>query len=691
MQNHRGRENRSLPRAAGEAGSTGGGRLLKAGPGVSTWLLVTVLVCLFMVSSHGQILTHLPMSVSALCMKDVEGTVWVGTAAGLYREAGSGLQRVGRFDKAIWRIIPLAGHIWLITTRGVACLVGEEIIPLDLPFVDVTRMALVGDSVWLFTQDDTWEVTHDFRCRKILDRNAYFDKQVQQGNTVWLIRYGLKICSTIRRIANRPWSNVTCLTDVADVEVMGPRTWLATTNGLVEMMNGQVARRFLAGQRIYWLFRQREDLWVATGSSLYRWRSGKLQRIATDDRLPGVPQRMEDEIWISTDFSTFVIDGRGRFHRLPELDDAFYRVMPIRRGVVCVKDHPGPAWIWTHGQLRELPEVKRREGVFLQRTDHQLWFTGEEGIFVLGDQVIPLRCPARTDVRAVSAGPQGIWLIHDEGVFILREGACRRFPDQPLKVMDMIQTPSAAWMLTRTGDLYRLTGEHVLCLSEPLPIGENDSIPGVRFVGKVTKVALKEDSADRITFELTLDLAFRNESSVPVFLVNGEPIMSPWEYWVSGAYLAASPERAAKRQYLIHDSGVWPNNYRGTKYLAFRNGLDQPAPTGECVRTLAPGGAFSFQTVTSLSIEKKEGRRFADIGILWKEIRREQPLWFQTAIEVWPINLDYSYDRMLSSTVDHGVFRAMLQRRWFSSGRLAPTEMMSEPMALDLSPWRLTP
>ena len=69
-------------------------------------LLLIIFLCLIAPGSTAEdqkVTAQLPPEVGALCLKVIEGKVWIGTSAGLYRETGGRLSRVGQFDQAIWR------------------------------------------------------------------------------------------------------------------------------------------------------------------------------------------------------------------------------------------------------------------------------------------------------------------------------------------------------------------------------------------------------------------------------------------------------------------------------------------------------------------------------------------------------------------------------------------------------------
>jgi hypothetical protein len=151
--------------------------------------------------------------------------------------------------------------------------------------------------------------------------------------------------------------------------------------------------------------------------------------------------------------------------------------------------------------------------------------------------------------------------------------------------------------------------------------------------------------------------------------------------------LAYSSDAAKKSDYLFEDPGMWPNNYRGPDYLAFRDCLDIPAPSGKCLRLLAPGESYRFTDRIYLSMYKNRNPpRFPSIVKRWEELDPSKPLWLQVNVESWPINLGYSYS-MNVSVPTYDAFRLMLQRRWLKYGLLPPYMMRSEPMPLDLSSW----
>jgi hypothetical protein len=264
---------------------------------------------------------------------------------------------------------------------------------------------------------------------------------------------------------------------------------------------------------------------------------------------------------------------------------------------------------------------------------------------------------------------------------------------RPIKVTDMIQTPSDTWVITINGDLLRVMNDEVETLTVPLPhalIEDRPQEKTLRFTGKVRAITLKEDKPDSISFKLAMDLEFRNASDMPVYILDGSAVMKDWNYVVSGGALAYSPDAAIKRDYFFNDSGMWPNNYRGPDYLAFRDCLDTPAPSGKCLRLLAPGESFRFTAEQFLSIGKKRPLSIPSDWKSWEEINVSKPLWLQVVVESWPINLDYDYALNIQAR-KYDVFNLMLQRRWLKYGLLPPHRMRSEPMSLDLSPWACNP
>jgi hypothetical protein len=211
---------------------------------------------------------------------------------------------------------------------------------------------------------------------------------------------------------------------------------------------------------------------------------------------------------------------------------------------------------------------------------------------------------------------------------------------------------------------------------------------GLRFQGTVRKVALHKEDPDSISFDIQLDMEFKNLGSQPIFLVNSAPAMKGGEYVISGAFLAESPDAAQKNEYLLHDSGAWQSVSRGPEYHAFRECLDAPSPSSPCLWRLAPQESHALAAKIILTIEKKKMNR---TGKLWSEFDLSKPLWMKTCIEAWPFNLEYQYQTTMQPTGWHGVFRNLLQRRWRKEGMLAPpARMLSEPMRIDLSPWQST-
>jgi hypothetical protein len=535
-------------------------------------------------------------------------------------------------------------------TRGAARVDGDEVKPVDTPPIDVHRIEEVGNNVWLFSDRDVWEVASNLECKRIMIENPFSPgRSKSTSKESWITGLGAEIYKVTR---GDPWSTVTSVVDISDVEMEGEKCWLAGKQGLQEVVNGQVIHHYLQGQNVRILKFWNKALWVSTKNNIYCLTKGTLKRKLTiKPPTHFIAIENANNLWLMSDHRNFWIDSSNKIHKCPEeLEGQF--AFANSGNLVYLLHYSNRNYIFKNGHISKMPEIEDLNMIYFNKNDKSPWIFGDDALWRLENGTAKKVCTEAEWGFAISEGSQGPWVIGEDYLIKIENGNCRRLPDRKIRVMDMVQTPASAWVITIDGDLLRIKDDKVETLTVPLPqtlIEDRPSEKTLRFLGKVREVTLKEDKPDSISFKVNIDLEFKNGSDMSVYIVDGSPVMKDWKYLVSGNTLAYSPDAAKKKDYLFEDPGMWPSILRGPDYLAFRDCLDIPAPSGKCLRLLAPGESYRFTDRIFLSMDKNwNSPRFPSIVKRWEEIAPSKPLWLQVNVESWPINLGYCYSMNVS-------------------------------------------
>jgi len=292
----------------------------------------------------------LPSERTACVLCEPDGTLWVGTAAGLYRRSGD---RGTVFDVSDGLtdadITALArdpeGDLWIVIR------------------IDAHSTVWVGTTVGLNRLDPDRAIA-TLKAAQGLSADMVASLLVGQGQILWIGTHGGGL-NMIRDPRITGFTNVHGLTNDIIYTVApspGGGFWAGSFAGdLDRYHNGAfenvLPRRSLGSTRIRTILEDSGgDLWIGTDVELCRWSRGRLSHCTFDGQPPPAPIRTlyQDEngtVLVGTDGAgVFTIDGT---RLLP-----CYSTPDLRSGSVraILRDGAGRLWIGTYGGLTLVDE-----------------------------------------------------------------------------------------------------------------------------------------------------------------------------------------------------------------------------------------------------------------------------------------------------------------------------------------------
>jgi diguanylate cyclase (GGDEF)-like protein len=236
----------------------------------------------------------------AMVHGDANGDLWLGTIdTGVWRLQGDRVERLGtelglpQNRVSAW-LEDREGSIWIGTSAGLAQL-------KDLPFVSIdARHGLVdtyvramhdaGDgAVWIATSGGLHRLAAQGMQRWSRDEGLPSDSllslEVDAGSTLWIGTYGAGV-------AQMRDGRITAAAGLAELDDRQVRALLETRDG---------------------------SLWIGTNMELARWRDGELRRYTMQDGLPrnyvmALAEAPDGRLWIGTSNGLASFDGE-RFER----------------------------------------------------------------------------------------------------------------------------------------------------------------------------------------------------------------------------------------------------------------------------------------------------------------------------------------------------------------------------------------
>ncbi|BCS34930.1 GGDEF domain-containing protein [Luteitalea sp. TBR-22] len=340
-----------------------------------------------------------------------DGTMWAGTAAGLFRRTAAGWRRIRMHDGG-------RPSVFAIGTDG-------------------------ADRVWVGLQAGLARVAEDGESLQIVVGSAAHGPVTSvaedPAGRLWAAsRDGLlrvdRAGEVPRVIAVGPRERVRLLHVGADGQV-----WLGTDTGIRQLRDDErwVTPTGLAGVEAIALALgedREQNLWVGTNAGLYRVRAGQFRTVATADGLPrGVALAVREDragaMWVGTWGGGLVRLGEGAPRTFSTADG-----LPDARVFALLEDRRGTLWAGTDAGLARLdagrvrlvpaPGTPAPLRVRLVAEDRvgTLWVGTMQGLFRRDeDRLVPVPLPGvapGTPVRAVVEDRRRrLWVCAGESVF----------------------------------------------------------------------------------------------------------------------------------------------------------------------------------------------------------------------------------------------------------------------------------
>ena len=189
--------------------------------------------------------------------------------------------------------------------------------------------------------------------------------------------------------------------------------------------------------------------------------------------------------------------------------------------------------------------------------------------------------------------------------------------------------------------------------------------PDIHLLAEVKDVKVVEETSVYVTYRVHIVFRIVNSSK--------EPAISLAQESVSGVEsFAQSREDALSCQY-IFDRVHWPSIDRSPKWQTLRKQLDQKSPPEQETRTIAPGAFWLFEKNLDFSIDKKGSwDKTQPLDVL----RRQNPLWIQVELMMWPNNLELTFPNLKLGK--------QLRKRWEANGHFILDNLVSEPTPITL-------
>lgn len=189
------------------------------------------------------------------------------------------------------------------------------------------------------------------------------------------------------------------------------------------------------------------------------------------------------------------------------------------------------------------------------------------------------------------------------------------------------------------------------------------------------RVAHQKDS---VSFDVSLDVEFKNEGTKPIILFTNE---FPDGYWLGGWSLFKNSDDKE----VIFGDGYWQSVMGSPSYKRMAEELDTKSPPDGLTKTLQPDDSWKFKDEFRISFEAEEHTRIPEHKT-WKEMRAfPSKLWLRISYELNPWNVEYFKPDLIRK----------LRKRWKNygivlvendkEGRFNHLIMTSEPMLIDFS------
>jgi diguanylate cyclase (GGDEF)-like protein len=293
----------------------------------------------------------LPQNRVSAWLQDREGSVWIGTSAGLARLkdlpfTSIGLRR-GLSDEYVRAILPSAAGTWLATSHGLNLISARGTRHWTradgLPSDSVLALDEASDgSLWVGTYGAGAARLRDGRIGRIAGLQPLADRQVRavlagDDGSVWfgtnaeLARWQDDRLTLFTTADGLPRNYVMALAESAD-----GRLWIGTSNGLARW-DGARFERFdqsngFPARDVFSIHVQIDGtLWLGTGEGLVRVRDDRFALVDTERGLPhnSVFQVLDDglgHLWMCSNKGAFRV-ARAQLERAA--DEPGFRIEPM--------------------------------------------------------------------------------------------------------------------------------------------------------------------------------------------------------------------------------------------------------------------------------------------------------------------------------------------------------------------------
>ncbi len=188
--------------------------------------------------------------------------------------------------------------------------------------------------------------------------------------------------------------------------------------------------------------------------------------------------------------------------------------------------------------------------------------------------------------------------------------------------------------------------------------------------GTVVDMKVIDESAESVSYRLSLDMCITNKSDTDVILYKSD--FDPINITLFTLGKNAVPN-------YLFSAGGRRSYYQDSETKRLKKGLDVVTPPLDSTITLKPGESFSFRTTANPVFLKK--RIKGSLNETWKKLVSMSPIFMTVELEMFPTNFSDSKSS----------FGEILQKRWHRFGVFWFKDMSSQPITLDLRSTQIKP
>lgn len=191
--------------------------------------------------------------------------------------------------------------------------------------------------------------------------------------------------------------------------------------------------------------------------------------------------------------------------------------------------------------------------------------------------------------------------------------------------------------------------------------------------GQVETVEISNVPPSSVSIVVKLKLELLNDGMKPVIFLKEKALM------LVGYALTKSPSEVSSDNQLAF-SFTGPAVDTSQEWAIFRDSLNQPSPPSDKIHILMPGETWRFDDSVHVYLSTEAGNKSTfPKNASWEAVQELPTVWLRVIYQAWPLNLEpVSNDRAKLS------FGRKLQKRWKDVGLLWLDGIRSEPITLDL-------